>query len=358
MDILGPRGLRDETHRRGRYAEIMQRRRIDVRRRRVRRGQRDGFEEDRELVRKVRRRPVLERLDLEHGRQDVRQGPGADEFGDVASAVTTQHGHGEVANHLLKLGASSLNPTPRVSDLEVLELVERDDGVALCDFQVEQLLELPEVHDVVLLGVRPSEQRRKVDQRLGKDALVPETGNVRVEVAFAELLLVLVDQQRHVGVEGRRPAQGIVQSDVQRRAGHPLAPAHDVGDAHVVVVADVGPVVRRVAVGLDQDHVFVHGFIHQELLRLLRTVSALPVHQVIVPWPGVRGAKADCVLLALGGSLFGFSVGNVRAFPIVAQTQSLLVPAPVQVVKSFGCTEAPVGVARGQKRRDVLLIQR
>ena len=48
------------------------------------------------------------------------------------------------------------------------------------------------------------------------------------------------------------PAEGLVEQHVLGRGGDPLLGADDVGDLHEVVVDDVGEVVGREAVGLEQ----------------------------------------------------------------------------------------------------------
>ena len=50
-----------------------------------------------------------------------------------------------------------------------------------------------------------------------------------------------------------RPAEGLIEQDVLGGGGDPLFGADDVGDAHEMVVDDVGEVVGGEAVGLHED---------------------------------------------------------------------------------------------------------
>ena len=52
---------------------------------------------------------------------------------------------------------------------------------------------------------------------------------------------------------GHLPAEGLVEQVVLRGGGEVLAAADDVGDAHEVIVHNVGKVIGRQAVGLQQD---------------------------------------------------------------------------------------------------------
>jgi hypothetical protein len=58
-----------------------------------------------------------------------------------------------------------------------------------------------------------------------------------------------------MGVGRVFPAEGGVKVDVQGRAADPLVGAQDVADLHEVVVDDIGQVIGRQAVGLQQDGV-------------------------------------------------------------------------------------------------------
>ena len=49
------------------------------------------------------------------------------------------------------------------------------------------------------------------------------------------------------------PAEGVVEEDVLGGRGDPLFGADDIGDAHEVVVDDVGEVIGGEAVGLHED---------------------------------------------------------------------------------------------------------
>ena len=66
-------------------------------------------------------------------------------------------------------------------------------------------------------------------------------------------VLILAHDWRQVD-EGRRlPAEELIEQDMLRRRGDELGAADDMGDAHQMVVDDVGKIVGRHAVPLDED---------------------------------------------------------------------------------------------------------
>ena len=94
----------------------------------------------------------------------------------------------------------------------------------------------------------------------------------------------------HVDVGGNLPAEGLVEQVVLGRGGQVLHAAHDVGDAHQVIVNDVGEVVGGHAVLLDEDHV-IEGVVGE---------GHVPEHLVMIAG------------LALGGGILTDDVGHAR----------------------------------------------
>ena len=66
-------------------------------------------------------------------------------------------------------------------------------------------------------------------------------------------------------VDRHFPAEGIVQTIVLRAGAQILVSAHDVRDAHRVVIHDVCEVIGREAVGLHQDHVVQFGIVDRDV---------------------------------------------------------------------------------------------
>ena len=102
----------------------------------------------------------------------------------------------------------------------------------------------------------PAEQRDVVDDGVGQVAGLDEVIETRGTVALRELrdgaVLVLAHDRVEVD-EGRDiPAERLVEQDVLRRRGDELCTAHDVRDVHEMVIDDVGEVVGRHAVTLQE----------------------------------------------------------------------------------------------------------
>ena len=110
-----------------------------------------------------------------------------------------------------------------------------------------------------------------------------------------------------MNVQRRRPAEGLVEQVVLGCGGEVLVAAHDVGDAHQVIVDDVGEVVGRQAVCLDEHVVIQRVAVHLDVA----------VDDVV---------KAR---LALGGDVLADDVGlagsDARLDLFLAQVQAVLV---------------------------------
>ena len=85
--------------------------------------------------------------------------------------------------------------------------------------------------------------------------------------ALRDLRAVGVAQQRQVAEDRRVPSEGAVELDVLGQRREPLLRADDVGDAHQVVVDDVGQVIGREAVALEQDLIVHLGALEADLAR-------------------------------------------------------------------------------------------
>ncbi len=102
-------------------------------------------------------------------------------------------------------------------------------------------------------GHAAAHEAEEVEQGLGQEAglaVVDERDGI---FALGDFGFVEVAEQRHVPEARELPAEGLVEQDVLGGGGDPLFGADDVGDAHEVVVDDVGEVVGGEAVGLHED---------------------------------------------------------------------------------------------------------
>ena len=98
-------------------------------------------------------------------------------------------------------------------------------------------------------------------QRLRGIALIEEVAHGRLGVLalgqFAAVAVLELHDRGNMGVFGGFPAQGAEHVEVDRRGGDPFLAAGDHRRAHEMVVDDVGEMVGRQAVGLEDDDVGV-----------------------------------------------------------------------------------------------------
>lgn len=74
-------------------------------------------------------------------------------------------------------------------------------------------------------------------------------------IAFAHLAGIHIEDEGHVGVGRCAEGEGLLERDVPRRVVEVLLGAHDVGDAHGLIIDDDGEVVGGKAIGLADDEV-------------------------------------------------------------------------------------------------------
>ena len=121
------------------------------------------------------------------------------------------------------------------------------------------------------VAVAPAEPRDVVQHRFGREAAVAVALHRHRFLSLRQLLPARLDEQRHVREQRRLPAHALVDEELARRAGHVLAAADHVRDAHVVVVDDDGEVVDRRAVG-PRDH---------EVVELRRVLAGRTRDQIV-----------------------------------------------------------------------------
>src|SRR5581483_2957299 len=102
-------------------------------------------------------------------------------------------------------------------------------------------------------------------------------------------LLVGAEDQREMGEHRRLAVERAKQQDVLRRVGEMVVAARDVGDLHVDVIDDDGEVVRRIAVGANEN----------EVVDLLRVEMDIAANQIVKVDGSFFDLEADDVRLSL-----------------------------------------------------------
>ena len=102
-------------------------------------------------------------------------------------------------------------------------------------------------------GHAAAHEAEEVDHGFGEEAGLAVVDEGDGIFALGDFGFVEVAQEGHVPEARDLPAEGFVEQDVLGGGGDPLFGADDVGDAHEVVVDDVGEVVGGEAVGLHED---------------------------------------------------------------------------------------------------------
>ncbi|OPZ78729.1 MAG: hypothetical protein BWY77_01450 [bacterium ADurb.Bin431] len=130
-----------------------------------------------------------------------------------------------------------------------------------------QLIEGKNLTVIPLPGI-PAEQRNAVeDGRLfippadiGGDIGIDLAGGQSLQgldVPFAHLAAVGIKNQRQMGHLRRLPAEILVQQQVLGHGTQPLLAADDMGDLHEMIIHDIGQVIGRIAIRLEQ-HLVIH----------------------------------------------------------------------------------------------------
>ena len=143
-------------------------------------------------------------------------------------------------------------------------------------------------------------------------------------------------------------AHGIVEQDVTRRAGKPLLGTEHVGYLHSVVVDDVGQVVSRIAVRLQQYHVVQSGVLEY-------TISPDDIVEPGFPGEGRFEAhhRRDAFFLLLSPLL----LAQLTTVAVIARR--LLAPGLVSthLLQALRAAVAVVSIALGHKSPGSLLVQ-
>ena len=156
-----------------------------------------------------------------------------------------------------RLGGSGEVLGRHIADIvgvEVGELFDVENGGGLGDARnVEGLSQLGHGEELLLGALaarRPAEERHIVQNGGRQEALRLEVLVARVAVALGHFVLAVAHDGGAVDIGRDLPAERLVEQVVLRRGGKVLAAAHHMGDAHEMIVDDVGEVVGRQAVAL------------------------------------------------------------------------------------------------------------
>ena len=161
-------------------------------------------------------------------------------------------------------------------------------------------------------------------------------------MTLGHLVVRIAHDGRAVHIAGDVPAEGLIEEVVLRRGGQVLAAAHHMGDAHHVVVHDVGKVIGGQPVPL-YEHLIVQ-----------RAVFDRDVAVDLVVEGGrafVGDALADDERLAGGGAGVGLLVRKIAA-GIVAAAEITAVLLALALL-----AEAAVGVAARHEQLRILSVE-
>ena len=154
----------------------------------------------------------------------------------------------------------------------------------------------------------PAQQQQIVQHGGGQVALGHQVLIAGIAVALAQLVLRVLHNGRAVDIDGLLPAERLVQQVVLGRAGKILAAADDMGDAHQVIVHNIGKVVGGHTVSLDQNLV----------IQLLDIDLDVAVDNIVKAGHAALGDfLADDIRLTggqLGGNLLG---GEAAAMSVI-----------------------------------------
>ena len=141
-----------------------------------------------------------------------------------------------------------------VGGVDSAQLQRVKDGGRLRDAgRIPDLDHFIQAEDLLLALGCPAQQQQIIQHGGGQVALRHQVLIAGVAVALAQLVLRVLHNGRAVDVNRFFPAESVIQKVILRRRGQILAAADDVGDAHEVVVHDIGKVVGGHTVGLDQN---------------------------------------------------------------------------------------------------------
>ena len=249
-------------------------------------------------------------------------------------------GVGQTAELLSRQGAD-------VGCVDGAQLQRVKDGGGLGDTRrVPDFNHLVQRENLLLALGCPAQQQQIVQHGGGQIALGHQILITGVAVALAQLVLRVLHNGRAVDVDRLLPAEGVIQQVVLRGGGQVLAAADDVGNAHQVVIHNVGKVVGRHTIGLDQNLV----------IQLLDIDLDVAVDHIVKPGhAGLGNLLADDIRLTrsqLGGDFLG---GQIAAVAVIVGHFAGGALCLVHFVQALLGAEAVVGFALCHQLLGILL---
>ena len=255
-------------------------------------------------------------------------------------------GHVPVAEQLLIIRHGDGGKFLRGHILDILavepaELVVVKDGRRFADTgDVKRRLQLLQGEKLLIILGAPAQQGDIVDNRLRQIAVVNQIVEAGRAVTLAQLghvaFLVLAHNQRQVNVGRNLPAEGFIEQVVFRRGAEVLGAADNVRNAHGVVVNDVGEVVGRVAVGLNQNLI----------LQLAVLDGNLAEHRVGEGRAALSGHfLTDNVGRSLGEQAVNLLLRQIAAVTVIAAADGFV----LDFFQPFLGAEAAVSLALGNQ---------
>ena len=225
-----------------------------------------------------------------------------------------------------------------VFGIEPRQLLHVEDTGRFVDtVDVERLHQFVKGEEFAVVAGIPADQRQIIDDGFDQIALVHIVGEVRVAVALGQLMLRIAHDRRHVDILRNLPAERLIEQVILRRRGQVLHAAHDVGDAHQVVVDDVGEVVGRHTVLLNQHHV---------VERVIREGHVAEHEVIIAGFARRRRVLADDIRHARIQLALNFLLRQVQAVLVVLEHFALRFARRAALFQLFLRAEAVVSVAR------------
>ena len=144
----------------------------------------------------------------------------------------------------------------------------------------------------------PAQKCHIIEHSLGQITLADEILIARVAVALGHFVLCVTHDRGAVDIRRDLPAEGLVQQIVFGCRGQIFAAAHDMRDAHQMIVDDVREVIRRQTVGFQQHLILQLLVFHGDIAegRVMEGGRAL-VRDALADDEGLAGLHALFCLL-------------------------------------------------------------
>ncbi len=230
-----------------------------------------------------------------------------------------------------------------VFGVEVAQLLDIKDGRRFGHAgDAEDVLQLGEAVDFALSPGAPAQQGHIVDHRVRQIALGDQVFIRGVTVALGHLVVLIPHDRAAVHVLRDLPSEALVKQVVLRRGGEILAAAHHVGDAHQMVVDDIGEIIGRQAVALHEDLIVQGAVFHPDIAEDFIMKDRLAL---------VRDLLADDI----GLSGRGTAVGLLRVERAAGVVPAGKVAAVLLALRLLA--EAAVGVSAPDQELGILSVK-